>query len=77
MRLLDRFLERFAVYDSDANLCERWAAITEQCYRAGRPINCADAWIAATALELGCPLATHNARDYETVRGLEVVTAAS
>jgi len=29
---------------------------------AGRPIECGDAWIAATAIRYGLPLLTHNAR---------------
>jgi predicted nucleic acid-binding protein len=35
----------------------------------------ADAWIAAAALQLNVPLATHNARDFEAVDGLLMLTA--
>jgi predicted nucleic acid-binding protein len=35
----------------------------------------ADAWIAAAALQLDVPLATHNAGDYEAVDNLVILTA--
>ena len=34
-----------------------------------------DAWIAAAALQLSVPLATHNASDFEAVEGLLILTA--
>jgi predicted nucleic acid-binding protein len=41
---------------------------------AGRPIERQDAWVAATALYMDLPLATHNARHYASVSGLRVIT---
>jgi predicted nucleic acid-binding protein len=35
-----------------------------------------DAWIAATALEVGAPLVTHNRRHFEEVAGLVVISEA-
>ncbi len=32
-----------------------------------------DAWIAATAIALEAPLATNNVRDYQGVRGVELL----
>jgi predicted nucleic acid-binding protein len=32
--------------------------------RAGLPTSASDAWIAATALALNCPLIRHNAADF-------------
>ena len=43
--------------------------------KKGRPITFADAWIAAAALQLNVPLATHNARDYAGIPNLVVLTA--
>ena len=40
--------------------------------RAGRRLNVADAWIAATALLLGCPLASHD-RDFSGIPDLQVI----
>lgn len=45
--------------------------------RAGRPIQTADAWIAATALLYGATLVTHNAADFAGVPGLLVVAEES
>src|ERR1017187_9263880 len=42
--------------------------------RAGRRIECADAWIAATATLYDAPLVTHNRRDYLGVPGLSIVS---
>lgn len=73
---LERFLRRYAIYGSDRQLCQRWAEVTEMGRKAGQPINCADAWIAATALELDCPLITNNVRDYRMIPGLAIRSAA-
>ena len=40
----------------------------------GRALDTADAWIAATALTLDCPLASHD-RDFSDIPGLEVIRA--
>jgi predicted nucleic acid-binding protein len=42
--------------------------------RKGRPIQVADAWIAATALLYGIPLVTHNPADFAGVDGLRLIT---
>ena len=39
-------------------------------------MSTADAWIAATAIRLGCPLATHD-RDFSGIDGLELIQAPS
>ena len=43
--------------------------------RAGRELGLADAWIAATALMLDCPLATAD-RDFFGIPGLKLILAA-
>lgn len=74
---LEAYVFQLAVIESSPALCQRWAEVTLATRKAGRPIACADAWIAATALELDCPLITHNARDYAMVPGLEIRSAAA
>jgi tRNA(fMet)-specific endonuclease VapC len=71
---LDKYLERFAVFHSDEDLCGRWAQIRYQAIRDGRPIETADAWIAATAVLHNIPLITHNGSHYAGVPGLRVIT---
>ena len=42
--------------------------------RIGRPIDTADAWVAALAWLLSIPLVTHNARHLADIVGLTVIT---
>jgi predicted nucleic acid-binding protein len=74
---LENYLTRYVVLHSDIDLCERWAQATDSARRNGRPIAAADAWIAATALQLAVPLVTHNAAHYAGVDSLDVLTAGS
>ncbi|MSV29978.1 MAG: type II toxin-antitoxin system VapC family toxin [Bryobacterales bacterium] len=69
-----RVLERFAVLPYDRALCAKWAEVTIAAQARGRRIDCADAWIAATALISGAPLITHNHDDYLGVPGLVLIS---
>lgn len=68
--LLRRHVARYQVHYVDEVLCDVWAQVVAGCRAQGRPIESADAWIAATALDLGVPLVTHNPDDYAAVEGL-------
>jgi predicted nucleic acid-binding protein len=57
----------------DERTCAIWATVVDQCRRAGHPIQSADAWIAASARQWGCPLVTTNFRDYDAIEDLDVV----
>jgi len=74
--LMRRFLDRFTLLQPDAETARLWARIKGACEKKGRPITLADAWIAAAALQLNVPLATHNASDYAAVESLVLLTAA-
>src|SRR5260370_1453362 len=74
---LDAHLASFTVFPYDRDLCRWWAAVSAEARRAGRPIQCADAWIAATALLYGVPLVTHNPNDYAGVSSLVLISEAS
>ena len=74
---LRRHLNRYEVRHSDEILSERWAEIVAQTHSQGRPIEVADAWVAATALDLDVPLVTNNPQDYAAVDGLIVLTAST
>ena len=73
--LMRRFLGRFTPLLPDAETARLWARIKSAREKKGRPITFADAWIAAAALQLGVPLATHNARDYAAIENLVILTA--
>ena len=54
--------------------CRAWADATVAAQAAGRCIECADAWIAATAVLYDAPLITHNRADYLGVPSLIVIS---
>src|SRR5690242_18097139 len=71
-RRLREYLEPFVVLPYDRVLCAKWAEVTVAAQECGRRIDCADAWIASTALLADAPLVTHNRNDYLGVPGLAV-----
>ena len=71
---LHGYMRRFAVVHSSPDLCRKWAEVTVAARAAGRRIEPADAWIAATALLYKVPLVTHNRNDYLGVPGLKLIT---
>jgi predicted nucleic acid-binding protein len=71
---LHMYLRGLTVVPSSPDLCRRWAEVTVAAQAAGRRIECADAWIAATALLYNAPLMTHNGTDYLGVPGLIVIS---
>jgi tRNA(fMet)-specific endonuclease VapC len=67
---LHLFLRRVAIVPSSHDLVLKWAEAMVAARRAGRRIETADAWVAATALLYDAPLLTHNRSDYLGVPGL-------
>jgi len=67
------FLERFLIVPADRALCRTWAEVAEQARRNGRPIQTADAWVAAAAIALGVPLVTNNRSDFAGVTDLAIL----
>ena len=70
------YLQRFTVVPSSPDLCLKWAEVMVVARAAGRRIESADAWIAATALLYGAPLVTHNRSDYLGVPDLTLISHA-
>ena len=50
-----------------------WGKVSREARRKGRPIQTADAWIAASALHYEAPLITNNADDYEMIDELQLL----
>ena len=66
------YLERYTVIWPDDDLVETYARVVADCSRTGWTIESADAWIAATAINLECSLATTDA-DFSGVPGLALL----
>jgi len=71
---LKQFLADYVLAQVDEKLALKWATVQHHALVAGHPIDCADAWIAATALVYDVPLITHNPDDFKYVQGLVVIT---
>ena len=70
-RELDQFLDspRVAVYAVDEETAEFYAAVFSDLKRNGRPIPSNDIWLAASALQHGCALATFDGH-FTNISGL-------
>jgi tRNA(fMet)-specific endonuclease VapC len=71
---MEEHLARCTVIPFDNRLCRAWAEVTDLRRSQGKPIECADAWIAATALLYDLPLATHNGKHFAGIPGVEVIS---
>jgi tRNA(fMet)-specific endonuclease VapC len=71
---LAQHLTRYVVLPTSRE-CAKWAEVSWEARRKGRPIQTADAWIAASAPHYQVPLITHNAGDYEMISHLQILTA--
>lgn len=64
----------YTILPIDFDTCRWWATVRVQRSVQGLPISPQDAWIAATALQYGVPLLTHNPDDFKHILSLYVVT---
>lgn len=69
-------LSKYAILPATRELCSAWARVCWEARKKGRPIQTADAWIAASALHYQVPLITNNASDYTMISGLQLLTAS-
>jgi|SRR6266481_4052942 len=70
---LVQFLKNYTVLPYDDALAWKWAELVSKTCR-GRPMSLQDSWIAATALRHGMPLVSHNAKHFEKIPGLNLIT---
>ena len=68
---LNEHLRQYHVAWPNPSLVRTCARLRSECEARGRRLETADAWIAATAVMLSCPLASHD-RDFSGIPGLEV-----
>lgn len=71
---LSELLESIELLDLDREAALRYGQLMAELDAAGQPLSGMDGLIAAIALEHGAQLATRNARDFDRVRGLRLVT---
>lgn len=71
---MESYLRGFVIFPFHRDLCYRWAEVTVQSRRKGKPIQVGDAWIAATALFQDIPLITHNRSHYLNVENLALIS---
>ncbi len=71
---LARHLELYEVMWPDPELVDVCAHLRSEGQHDGRRLEVADAWIAATALRLNCPLASHD-RDFSGIPSLQLIQA--
>ena len=62
----------YVVLGCNSRLVVVCARLRAESRRLGRELSAADAWIAATAVLLNCPLLSHD-RDFGNLPGLEVI----
>jgi predicted nucleic acid-binding protein len=69
---LKQQMGQYQVHWPDLELVDLCARLRAERRAAGWEIELADAWVAATALYLGCPLASHDG-DFENIPGLQLI----
>lgn len=67
-------LAGMTIYHSNPDICDHWVSV--RIVRRPQPISVDDAWIAATAMNYGLELVTHNPADFAGIPGLTVITEA-
>lgn len=71
---LQSHIERFEVIWPNEEMVRISTRLRSEREQAGRRLNTADAWIAATAIMLDCPVASHD-RDFSGIPDLELIRA--
>ncbi|MFN3648250.1 MAG: type II toxin-antitoxin system VapC family toxin [Armatimonadota bacterium] len=71
---LEHSLRSYVIEYPDDRICRIYGELVADTRSRGFQISAGDAWHAATALSLGVPLVTHNARHFLGVTGLELIT---
>ena len=76
MNALQQHLSQYEMVSSSLELVEISANLRSEREQAGRRPNTADTWIAATAIMLDCPLASHD-DDFAGIPDLQIIRAPS
>ena len=71
---LETTLRNFVVIPYDHDIARCYGRIVAGRERKGHPISLSDAWIAACAVRHGVTLVTHNAKDFDAIADLHIIT---
>lgn len=71
---LETMLRNFVVIPYDHEIARCYGRLVAERKRKGKPIAPNDAWIAACAVRHGVSLITHNAKDFENISTLSIIT---
>lgn len=71
---LETTLRNFVVIPYDHEIARCYGRLVAERKRQGRPIAPNDAWIAACTVRHEVPLITHNAKDFDGISSLNVIT---
>jgi tRNA(fMet)-specific endonuclease VapC len=71
---LETTLRNFLVIPYDHEIAKVYGRIMADSERSGHRMSLGDAWIAACAVRYELPLVTHNAKDFQGVAALQVIS---
>ena len=71
---LDRSLTKYLIISNDIEVCRIWGNLRAERQAIGKVISPQNAWIAATAIRHNLPLVTNNAKDFQNIAKLQVIT---
>lgn len=74
---LEERLQSLIIVPYDLPLCKIYGKIRAALLDKGRPVASNDLWIASSALRHSVPLVTHNAKHFDSIRGLKLITESS
>ena len=73
-KVLETTLRNFVVVPYDHDVARCYGRLVAERETKGKPIQPNDAWIAACAVRHTVPLVTHNAKDFEGITSLDIIT---
>jgi tRNA(fMet)-specific endonuclease VapC len=70
-------LKAAVIVPYDLDLCKQYGKVRAELLAAGNVVSANDLWIAVCALRHSLPLITHNAKHFERIPNLKVITEAA
>jgi tRNA(fMet)-specific endonuclease VapC len=74
---LEQRLKAAVIVPYDLELCKEYGRVKAGLLTTGRVVPANDLWIAVCALRHSIPLVTHNAKDFDGIPGLRVISEST